>query len=210
MKNTDIVVAEKLLHIGAIKLQPYMPFVWGSGWNSPIYNDNRRLLSYPDVRNYLKVEVAKAVLEDYAGAEVVAAVSTVAIPMGAIVADMLGLPFVFVRETPKDHGLENMIEGDLRPGKKVVLIEDVVSTGGSCVHAAEVLRMAGGEVMGAVTIFNYEFPMSVKRLRENDIEVVSLLTYTEMLQVAQKMEYISEDDMSTLQEWRRDPANWIP
>lgn len=123
-------LAEKLLNISAIKLQPELPFVWGNGWNSPIYNDNRRILSYPDVRNFIKVELAKTILESYSTADVVAAVSTAAIPFGMLVADTLGMPFVYVRSTPKDHGLENLIEGDLKPGQRVVMVEDIVATGG--------------------------------------------------------------------------------
>ena len=210
MKNPDRILAEKLLQISAIKLQPDMPFVWGSGWNSPIYNDNRRLLSYPDVRNYIKVEISRVILEQFPEADVVASVSTVAIPMGAIVADTLGMPFVFVRDTPKDHGLENMIEGNLRPGQKVVLIEDIVSTGGSCLKAAEVIRMAGGEITGAVAVFNYEFPRSVKRLNDEDINIVSLSTFPTMLEAAAAMEFIAPEDVETLREWRKDPANWVP
>ena len=132
-------------------LQPDMPFIWGSGWTSPIYNDNRRILSYPDVRNYVKIEMAKNILESYGDATVVAAVSTVAIPIASIVADSLGLPMIFVRATPKDHGLENLIEGKLRPGQKVVLVEDTISTGGSTLKAADIVRDAGSEVLGAVS-----------------------------------------------------------
>ena len=156
MKQPDRVLAEKLLQISAMILQPDMPFIWGSGWTSPIYNDNRRILSYPDVRNYVKIEMAKNILEVYGEATVVAAVSTVAIPISSIVADSLGLPMIFVRATPKDHGLENLIEGKLRPGQKVVLVEDTISTGGSTLKAAEVVRDAGSDVLGVVSIFNFE------------------------------------------------------
>ncbi len=210
MKNRERVLAEKLLQINAIKLQPDMPFVWGSGWNSPIYNDNRRLLSYPDVRNHIKVEAARAILENFPEAEVVASVSTVAIPMGAIVADVLGIPFIFVRDTPKDHGLENQIEGNLRPGQHVVLFEDVVSTGGSSIKAAEAIRMAGAEVAGGVAVFNYEFPAAVKRLHDDNINMVSLTTFSRMTEAAAELDYVAAADLATLEEWRRDPANWIP
>lgn len=210
MKNPDRVLAEKLLNICAMILQPDMPFVWGSGWNSPIYNDNRRLLSYPDVRNYVKVELAKNILEHFGEATVIAAVSTVAIPIGSIVADLLGLPFIFVRNTPKDHGLENLIEGNLRPGQKVVLVEDTISTGGSSLKAAEIIRDSGSEVLGVVAIFNYEFPISVKRLRDADITAVSLTNYNTLIDVAISLDHIHKSDAATLQEWRKDPANWIP
>ena len=181
-------------------LQPDMPFIWGSGWTSPIYNDNRRILSYPDVRNYVKIEMAKNILEVYGEATVVAAVS--------IVADSLGLPMIFVRATPKDHGLENLIEGKLRPGQKVVLVEDTISTGGSTLKAAEVVRDAGSDVLGVVSIFNFEFPMSVKRLRDADIHTISLTNYKTLIDAA--IDYIHKSDAATLQEWREDPANWIP
>lgn len=210
MKTPNRILAEKLLQISAVKLQPDMPFVWGSGWNSPIYNDNRRILSYPDVRNIIKVEMAKCVIEAYSEAEVVAAVSTAAIPFGTLVADVLGIPFVYVRNTPKDHGLENMIEGDLRPGQKVVLIEDIVSTGGGTINGAEHIRLSGGEVLGGVCLLNYEFPAAVKRLRDADVEMVSLCSYNTMVEAAIDIRYIEPGDEATLKEWRRDPANWVP
>ena len=130
--------------------------------------------------------------------------------MGAIVADTLGLSFLFVRSTPKDYGLENLIEGNLKPGHKVVLVDDLVSTGASSVKASEVLRMAGGEVLGLMAIFSYEFPMAVKRLRDENIPLISLVNYSSMLEVALEIEYIRQEDIDTLQEWRKDPANWVP
>lgn len=210
MKKPDRILAEKLLQISAIKLQPDIPFVWGSGWNSPIYNENPRLLSYPDLRNLIKVEMAKVIVENFPEADAIASVSTGAIPMGAIVADTLGLPFLFVRSTPKDHGLENLIEGNLKPGQKVVLVDDLISTGASSVKAAEVIRLAGGEVLGLTAIFNYEFPMAVKRLRDEDITLIPLVNYSSMLEVALEIDYIRPEDLKTLQEWRKDPANWVP
>ena len=210
MKEPNRILAEKLLQISAVKLQPDMPFVWGSGWNSPIYNDNRRVLSYPDVRNYIKVELARNVLEHYPEANVVAAVSTPAISFGMLVADVLGLPFIYVRSTPKDHGHENMIEGNLRTGQRVVMIEDIVSTGGGSIKAAEAIRMSGGEVLGGICVFNYEFPMSVKRLNDNNIEMVSLCDYNTLVETAINIEYIYPSEEATLKEWRKDPANWVP
>lgn len=210
MKNPERILAEKLLQISAIKLQPDMPFMWGSGWNSPIYNDNRRLLSYPDVRNYVKVEMARVILENFEGTQVVASVANGAIPIGAIVADTLGLPFVFVRNHPKDHGLENLIEGNLKPGQKVVIIEDIVSTGGTAVRALEAIRNAGGEALGIVSVFTFEFPESVKRFREENINLISLSDFSTMLDVALSINYIQPGELKTLQEWRRDPANWTP
>ncbi len=210
MKKPDRILAEKLLQISAVKLQPDMPFVWGSGWNSPIYNDNRRILSYPDVRNFIKVELAKHIIESYDGADVVASVSTPAIPFGMLAADDLGLPFIYVRNTPKDHGLENMIEGNLRPGQKVVLIEDIVSTGGGSLRGADTIRLLGGEVLGGVCVFNYEFPMSVKRLRDENIRMESLCSYNTLVEAAVETEYIAAEEADTLREWRKDPANWVP
>lgn len=209
MKKTDRILADKLLEISAVKLQPEMPFVWGSGWNSPIYNDNRRILSYMDVRNFIKVEMAATVLAKFPDANVVAAVSTAAIPFGTLVADTLGLPFVYVRSTPKDHGLENLIEGDLRPGQKVVMIEDIVATGGGSLKAADTIRQGACEVLGAVCVLNYEFPSAVKRLRDADIHVESLCTYDILVEAAIDINYIHPSQEATLKEWRKDPANWV-
>ena len=210
MKKPDRLLAEKLLQISAIKLQPESPFVWGAGWNSPIYIENPRLLSYPDIRNLIKIEMAKEIIEHFSDVDAIASVSTGAIPMGAIVADALGVPFLFVRSTPKDHGLENLIEGNLKPGQKVVLVDDLISTGASSVKASEVIRLAGGEVLGLTAIFNYEFPMAVKRLRDENISLIPLVNYSSMLEVALETEYIRPEDIDTLQEWRKDPANWVP
>lgn len=208
MKKIDRFLAEKLLQISAIKLQPDNPFVWASGWNSPIYNDNRRILSYPDVRNIVKVELARTIIENFPEVQAIAGVATGAIAMGAIVADTMGLPYVYVRDTPKDHGLENLIEGNLKPGQKVVVVEDLVSTGGSSLKTIVALRNAGAEVIGMTALFNYEFPMATKRLRDNDITMVALCNYTTMLEAARDIDYISPADLETLREWRKDPANW--
>ncbi len=210
MKKPDRILAEKLLDISAVKLQPELPFVWGNGWNSPIYNDNRRILSYPDVRNFIKVELAKTILEIYPMAEVVAAVSTSAIPFGMLAADSMGLPFVYVRSTPKDHGLENLIEGDLKPGQHVVMVEDIVATGGGTLKSAETIRMAGCDGEGGVCVFNYEFPSAVKRLRDADVNMESLCRYDMLVETAIDIKYIQTCDEVTLKEWRKDPANWIP
>lgn len=209
MKKPDRLLADKLLEISAVKLQPEMPFVWGSGWNSPIYNDNRRILSYIDVRNFVKVEMAKAILEKYPDAEVVAAVSTAAIPFGSIVADTLGLPFIYVRSTPKDHGLENLIEGDLQLGKKVVMVEDIVATGNGSLKAAETIRFSACDVLGGVCVLNYEFPAAVKRLRDADVQIESLCTYDTLVEAAIDIRYIAPSQERTLKEWRKDPANWV-
>lgn len=210
MKEPDRILAEKLLQIRAIILQPENPFTWASGWNSPIYTDNRKTLSYPDVRTFIKIELSRLIAENFTECNAIAGVATGAIAMGALVADLLGLPYVYVRSTPKDHGLENLIEGSLKPGSKVVVVEDLVSTGGSSLKAVEAIRNAGCEVVGMTSIFSYEFPLAVKRFREADVRLIPLSTYSKMLEVALESHYLNEKDLDTLREWRKDPANWIP
>lgn len=208
MKKPERLLAEKFLQASAIKLQPDIPFIWGSGWNSPIYNDHRRLLSYPDLRNLIKIEVAKILIEQFPEAQAIASVSTAAIPVGILVADALGMPFAYVRDTPKDHGLENRIEGNLRPGWKVVLFEDLITTGANSVKAKEAVEANGCEAVGLISVFSYEFPMAVKRLKDADIRMISLFTYEEMLAAALDMEYICPADLTILENWRKDPAGW--
>lgn len=203
-------MAEKLLQISAIKLQPNNPFTWASGWNSPIYTDNRKTLSYPDIRSFIKVELSRIILENFPEVEAIAGVATGAIAMGALVADTLGLPYVYVRSTPKDHGLENLIEGNLKPTQKVVVIEDLVSTGGSSLKAVEAIRMAGCEVLGMCAMFSYEFPVSVKRFRDANVKLITLSNYSAMLEAALETNYIEPAELDTLREWRKDPANWAP
>lgn len=210
MKDLDRILAEKLLKISAIKLQPEHPFTWASGWRSPIYTDNRKTLSYPEVRTFIKVEMARIILEKYPDAQAIAGVATGAIAMGALVADELGLPYAYVRSTPKDHGLENLIEGNLKPGQKVVVIEDLISTGGSSIKAVEAVRMAGCEVIGMAAIFTYGFPVAIKHFKDAGVEVFALSNYNSMLQAALETNYIHASDLETLQEWRHDPANWAP
>ncbi len=210
MKQIDLLFAEKLLKISAIKLQPDMPFTWASGWNSPIYTDNRKTLSYPDVRNLIKVQLSRIIMENFGEAEVVAGVATGAIAQGALVADTLNLPFVYVRSTPKDHGLENLIEGNIKPGQKVVIVEDLVSTGKSSLKAAQAVRDAGGEVVGMVAIFTYEFPVAAEAFEEADVKLITISNYSAMIQAAVKTKYIQESDIATLQQWREDPAHWVP
>lgn len=210
MKNVQRILAEKLLQISAIKLQPNNPFTWASGWNSPIYTDNRKTLSYPDVRSFIKVELTRVILENYPEANAIAGVATGAIAQGALVADTLGLPYVYVRSTPKDHGLENLIEGNLKPGQKVVVVEDLISTGGSSLKAVEAIRKAGCEVVGMVAIFTYGFPIAEQKFAEADVKLITLSNYNEMLVAAVESNYIPESVVSTLSKWREDPANWIP
>ena len=210
MKTPDKLLAEKMLHIGAIQLQPESPFLLASGWNSPIYTDMRRLLSYPDVRNFLKIELARTIMEIYPDADALVSSARGGIAIGAIVADTLGLPYAIVRDTPKDHGLENLIEGNLKPGWKVVVVDYLVSTGGSSVLTVENVRNAGCDVSGIVSVFDYEFPIARQRFRKENIDVHPLLTFNVLLEVAREIHYIEPDDMATLSEWREDPAAWSP
>lgn len=208
MKNVARMLAEKLLKISAIKLQPDNPFTWSSGWNSPIYTDNRQTLSHPDVRSFIKIELSRLILERFPQANAVAGVATGAIAQGALVADELGLPYAYVRSSPKDHGLENLIEGDLRPGVKVVVIEDLISTGHSSLKAVEALRLAGCDVVGMAALFTYGFPQAEANFREAGVELVTLSDYNAMLEVALETKFITEGDMSALRLWRTDPENW--
>ena len=210
MKNVDQLLAEKLLEISAIKLQPDNPFVWASGWNSPIYTDNRKTLSFPDIRNFIKVELSRLIMENFGDAEVVAGVATGAIPQGALVADTLSLPFVYVRSSPKDHGLENLIEVNIKPGQKVVIVEDLVSTGKSSLKAAQALRDAGAEVVGMVAMFTYEFPIAAEAFEQEGVKLLTITNYSAMIKAAVATNYIKESDVVTLQQWRDDPAGWVP
>ncbi|MDR2843992.1 MAG: orotate phosphoribosyltransferase [Candidatus Symbiothrix sp.] len=208
MKALEQILAKKLLKIKAIKLQPANPFTWASGWKSPIYCDNRKTLSYPDVRNFIKLELARTIIEKYEDVGAIAGVATGAIAQGAMVAAELNLPFVYVRATPKDHGLENLIEGDLKPGTKVVVVEDLISTGGSSLKAVEAIRNVGCHVSGMVAIFTYGFPIATEKFKDAKVELTTLCNYDTVLDEALKTDYIEESDIKTLQEWRKNPANW--
>ena len=208
MKTVERLLAEKLLKISAIKLQPENPFVWASGWNSPIYTDNRRTLSYPEVRTFINVELCRVIMENFGEVDAIAGVATGAIAQGALVAETLGLPYVYVRSAPKDHGLENLIEGNLKPGQKVVVIEDLISTGGSSLKAVEAIRNAGCEVIGMAAIFTYGFPVAARKFKSAQVELITLSNYNAMLETALETNYIKPEDLETLQEWRKDPASW--
>jgi orotate phosphoribosyltransferase len=208
MNTVEKLTAEKLLKIKAVKLQPANPFTWASGWKSPIYCDNRKLMSYPATRNFLKVEFARVILEKYPQVEAIAGVATGAIAPGAIVADALGLPFVYVRSAPKDHGLENLIEGDLKPRQKVVVIEDLVSTGQSSLKAVEAIRQSGSDVLGMVAVFTYGFPAAEANMKEARVELTALTNYDAILDEALQIDYIAESDVKTLQDWRKHPETW--
>ena len=208
MKTLEKLFAEKLLKIKAIKLQPANPFTWASGWKSPFYCDNRKTLSYPSLRNFVKLEISRIVLEKFGQVDAIAGVATGAIPQGALVAEELNLPFVYVRSTPKDHGLENLIEGELRPGMKVVVIEDSISTGGSSLKAVEAIRRDGCEVIGMGAAVTYGFPVAIEAFKEAKVNLVTLTNYEAVLDSALKTGYINEEDVSVLDNWRKDPAHW--
>ena len=208
MKTLEKLFAEKLLKIKAIKLQPANPFTWASGWKSPFYCDNRKTLSYPALRNFVKLEIARLIQEQIGEVDAIAGVATGAIPQGALVADALNLPFVYVRSTPKDHGLENLIEGELRPGMKVVVIEDLISTGGSSLKAVEAIRRDGCEVICMVASYTYGFPVAIEAFKNAKVKLVTLTNYEAVLDVALKTGYISEQDIPVLDAWRKDPAHW--
>lgn len=201
-------MAEKLLSINSIQLQPDNPFTWASGWNSPIYTDNRKTLSYPAVRSFIKIELCRLILEHFGMPDAIAGVATGAIAQGALVADELGLPYAYVRSAPKDHGLENLIEGDLKVGQRVVVIEDLVSTGKSSLKAVDAIRNAGCEVVGMAAMFTYDFPTARQQFNAAGVELITLSNYNAMLEAALASGYITETDIDALKEWRKDPANW--
>ena len=208
METLEKLFAEKLLKVKAIKLQPANPFTWASGWKSPIYCDNRKTLSYPSLRNFVKIEISRLIAEKFGQVDAIAGVATGAIPQGALVADELNLPFVYVRSKPKDHGLENLIEGELRPGMKVVVIEDLISTGGSSLKAVEALRKNGCEVIGMVASFTYGFDVAKEAFKAANVELVTLTNYDAVIKVALETAYVAEEDIDVLQAWRKDPAGW--
>ncbi|MCR5535597.1 MAG: orotate phosphoribosyltransferase [Bacteroidaceae bacterium] len=208
MNTLESIFAEKLLKVKAIKLQPSAPFTWASGWKSPFYCDNRKTLSYTDLRSFVKIELTRTILENFQDVDAIAGVATGAIAQGALVADALNLPFVYVRSKPKDHGLENLIEGELKPGMKVVVVEDLISTGGSSLKAVEAIRNNGCEVVGMVASYTYGFPVAEKAFADANVKLITLTNYEAVVEQAVKTGYITEDDVEVLHEWRKDPAHW--
>lgn len=208
MNTLEEIFAEKLLAVKAVKLQPEAPFTWASGWKSPFYCDNRKTLSYPALRNFVKLELSRIVAERFPQAEAVAGVATGAIAQGALVAEELSLPFCYVRSKPKDHGLTNLIEGEVAPGAKVIVVEDLISTGGSSLKAVEALREHGCEVVGMVASFTYGFPVAEEAFAKAGVELVTLTHYEAMVRTALATGYIKEEHVPLLAEWRRDPAHW--
>ncbi|MEN8248911.1 MAG: orotate phosphoribosyltransferase [Bacteroidota bacterium] len=208
--NTSIShqVAAKLLEVKAIQLNLLNPYTWASGWNSPIYCDNRLTLSYPEIRSFIKDELKNLITREFSGVEAIAGVATAGIPQGALVAEALGLPFIYVRSKPKGHGMTNMIEGKITKGQKVVLVEDLISTGGSSIKAAVALRNAAFDVQGMVAIFTYGFQVAEDNFANEGIKVATLSNYNDMIDEALISEYISEEDVDSLKSWRKEPAGW--
>ncbi len=196
------------MEIKAIKLQPNDPFTWASGWKSPIYTDNRKTLGYPEVRSFVKLELCHAIQEYFPEAEAVAGVATGAIAQGALVADELGLPYCYVRPKPKDHGMGNQVEGEIKQGTKVVVVEDLISTGGSSLKAVEALRQYGVEVVGMVASFTYGFPVAEEAFAAAGVKLITLSNYEAVVEEAAKTGYIKDEDKAVLAEWRKNPGTW--
>ncbi|MBS1584754.1 MAG: orotate phosphoribosyltransferase [Bacteroidetes bacterium] len=202
--------AEKLLQIKALQVNLQNPYTWASGWRSPVYCDNRKVLSYPYVRDFVKSELANMVLEHYPDAEVIAGVATAGIAHGVMAADLLKLPFIYVRSKPKEHGMGNQIEGVLEKGQKVVVIEDLVSTGKSSLQVVDALREAGAEVMGMCALFTYGFPVADRAFEEAEVSLHTISNYTAMMEVAEEKKIVQPEQQELLGQWRLDPANWNP
>ena len=207
-KNTAKKTAELLLRIKAIKLSPENPFIWASGWNSPIYCDNRTTLSYVMIRNFIRENLSKVILQKHGQPDVIAGVATGAIAIGVLVAQELGVPFVYVRPEPKKHGRQNQIEGFLDSGQNVVVVEDLISTGKSSLNAVKALKDAGASVKGMVAIFNYGFDLAEKNFKKANVELTTLSDYENLLEQALDTDFISSKQLKTLQTWREDPGNW--
>ena len=208
MENTQIEVTKRLLAIDTIKIQPDNPFTWASGWKAPIYCDNRKVLSYPETRTFICNQFVQLVREKYPNVEAIAGVATGAIAIGVLIANALQLPFIYVRSKPKGHGLENLIEGDIQPGTKVVIIEDLISTGGSSLSAAEAVRNYGAEVLGMLAIFTYNFPLAAKNFKEANIELTTLSNYNLLLKLAYDSGEITDAQLESLNNWRKNPEIW--
>jgi orotate phosphoribosyltransferase len=203
-----MLTAEKLLQVQAVKLNPTNPFTWASGWKSPIYCDNRKILSHPYIRDYIKSEMCNAVFEKFGSAQVVAGVATAGIPWGALVADQLKLPFIYVRPKPKEHGLGNQIEGDFTPGQEVIVVEDLVSTGKSSLQVVDLLKEQGLLIGGMVSIFNYRFSVAEEAFGAAGVTLHSLTDYPALLEAALGKGLIAAGQQDILLKWRQDPANW--
>ncbi|MEN2399945.1 orotate phosphoribosyltransferase [Flavobacterium sp. MC2016-06] len=207
-KDTAEKTAELLLQINAIKLNPENPFTWASGWKSPIYCDNRLILSFPPIRNYVRDEFAKNIEKQFGKPDVIAGVATGAIGIGILVAESLGLPFVYVRPEAKKHGRQNQVEGFLQKGQNVVVVEDLISTGNSSLMAVEALRNEGANIKGMAAIFTYGFNVAEENFKNANIDLYTLSNYENLLDLAVAKQYISEEQQSTLQEWNVSPSTW--
>ena len=201
-------VAEKLLQVGAVKLRPEEPFTWASGWKSPIYCDNRKVLSFPYTRDFVKSEMCNVIFEGFPEAQLLAGVATAGIPWGAMAADQLKMPYIYVRPKPKEHGLGNQIEGSFEPGQKVLVIEDLISTGKSSLDVVKVLRDAGLEVIGMVSIFTYGFKQATEAFEKASVPYKSLTNYPTLISLAVEKGQVSPETEALLLSWREDPANW--
>jgi len=208
MEDAQIEVAKRLLAIDTIKIQPNIPFTWASGWKSPIYCDNRKVLSFPETRTFICNQFVKLIRQKYPNVEAIAGVATGAIAHGVLVAEVLQLPFIYVRSKPKGHGLENLIEGDIQPGTKVVIIEDLISTGGSSIGAAEAIRNFGAEVLGMLAIFTYNFPLAAQNFEDANIEITTLSNYNILLKLAYESGEITDSQLESLNDWRKSPETW--
>ena len=208
MQELSTRFAQMLLNVKCIKVQPEAPFTWASGWLSPFYCDNRKTLAYPDVRTFVKEQLARIVSEKYPQATAIAGVATGAIAQGALVADVLGLPMCYVRSKAKDHGMGNLIEGTLPEGAKVVVVEDLISTGGSSLKAVEALRAAGFEILGMVASYTYGFPVAAEAFKAAGVELTTLTNYEAVVQAALASGYIEEKHIPMLAEWRANPSEW--
>jgi orotate phosphoribosyltransferase len=209
MKNIESLIAEKLLQINAIKLNPANPYTWASGWKSPIYCDNRKILSFPEVRDLVKDEFVSLFKQKYENADVIAGVATGAIAHGVLVADVLKLPFIYIRSASKSHGLENLIEGVLEAGQKVVVIEDLISTGSSSIKAVEAIRERNAQVLGMLAIFSYGFEQASINFDNANCELSTLTNYNSLLKIAIETDYISENQIESLNLWRQSPEKWM-
>ena len=207
-KDSAEKTAELLLQINAIKLNPKNPFTWASGWNSPIYCDNRLVLSFPAIRNFIREEFSKHIEKEFGKPDVIAGVATGAIGIGMLVAEYMGLPFVYVRPEPKKHGRQNQVEGFLQRGQNVVVVEDLISTGNSSLLAVEALKEAGAHVKGMVAIFTYGFAIAEENFKKANIDLYTLCDYSHLLDLAVAKNYITEKELKTLQEWRESPSTW--
>lgn len=210
MINREKIIAQYLLQSKAIKLEPANPFTWASGMHAPIYCDNRKTLSLPEIRSVIRDEFTKMINENFVQTEMIAGVATGAIAQGALVADKMNLPFVYVRSEPKKHGLENLIEGIVVPGKKVVVVEDLISTGGSSLKAVESLRKAGCRVLGLVAIFTYGFDKAIENFKNANCPFYTLTNYNTLVNSALEINYINQNELLVLKKWREDPQNWKP